>query len=66
MSRALDMHTLRAAILAGVNAAFDVLEQASDAPRRAPVRPPAQPRGAPSEIDQDVARRFLGLAGGSK
>lgn len=55
--------TLRAALLAGVNAVFDVLEAAERAaPRRAVVRPPAQADGGYSETDEAraeaIARRY--------
>lgn len=61
---------LRLALIAAVNAAFDVIENAAgvvDAPRiapstprrRAPVRPPATPSQPPSEVDRQAARQEL-------
>lgn len=69
---------IRIALLAAVNAAFDVIENAHggvDAPtvapkptrRRAPVRPPATPLRPPSELDREAARQVLrrmGVKGG--
>lgn len=61
---------LRLALIAAVNAAFDVIENTDDvinAPRvpapalrrRAPVRPPAAPSQPPSELDRQAARQEL-------
>lgn len=61
---------IRRALLAAVNAAFDVIESAhrgDDAPsvsskparRRAPVRPPTVPEQQPSDLDRAAARQEL-------
>lgn len=61
---------VRAALLAAVNAAFDVIENAAgviDRPRiapgvqrrRAPVRPPAGPSQPPTNLDREAARQEL-------
>lgn len=63
-------NVIRLALLAAVNAAFDVIENADgvvDAPRlvsstprrRAPVRPPATPSQPPSELERQAARQEL-------
>lgn len=64
------LHMLRLALLAAVNAAFDVIENGDgvvEAPRvaprgsrrRAPVRPPTVPSQPPSELDRQAARQEL-------
>lgn len=67
-------HVLRRALLAAVNAAFDVIENADGVDpvptrpppalrtpprRRAPARPPAMPSQPPSELDREAARQEL-------
>ncbi len=45
-----DLIRMRAALLAGVNAVFDVLEASSV--ERVQIRPPAQPDGVYTELDR--------------
>lgn len=66
------LRQLRLAILAAVNAFFDVAEtgaaplgaqgsreKAAASRRRAPVRPPAPPPSPPSDLDREAARQEL-------
>lgn len=61
---------IRIALLAAINAAFDVIEnvhRGHSAPavaskptrRRAPVRPPVAPSQPPSELEREAARQEL-------